>query len=379
MAIILPIYNIGILSISPVFPEQIRLLSLVMISACQNMSPKFKLALGLTLCLSIPLLGCKRNSETPQPQAAAAVSAAPAPALAAAAASKPTKAVFDIDSIPLSSVVLPPFPYLDWPQGLADGDRFSDKSAFDRAYVIAGDQLQAVEGRIESRRFRNSDAQLSQLAAQRNYESAIKALGGVKVNTALPSDPILVAANGGDVGDIVVNKLGLKDYVNAYDVYLIRTPERNVWIAVTSSSTSTQITAIEEQAMKQQVAFVTADAMQSALNAQGHVALYINFDNDKAQLKPDGLNAVDEIAKLLKQDAALKLAIEGHTDNSGDAQHNKALSQQRADAVMTTLLTKGIDKGRLSASGRGADQPVADNGSDQGRAKNRRVELVKQS
>ncbi|WP_197481571.1 OmpA family protein [Collimonas pratensis] len=78
--------------------------------------------------------------------------------------------------------------------------------------------------------------------------------------------------------------------------------------------------------------------------------------------------------------AALRLAIKGHTtDNSGDAQHNKALSQQRADAVMAALLVKGKDKGCLSTSGLGADQPIADNDNDQGRAKSRRVELVKQS
>lgn len=336
------------------------------------MSPNLKLAFVLTICISIPLLGCKRKADSPQPEVTAAASAAPG----AAAVSPAARPVFNIDSVPLSSVALPPFPYLDWPQGLVEGARFSDKSDFDRAYVIAGDQLLAVEGRIESRRFSDDDAKLSQFASQRNYDVAIKALGGVKVSTVLPDNPAFVKANGGDLGDLIVNKLGLKNYVNAY---LIRTPEKNVWIAVTTSTTSTQIIAIEEKAIQQKIAFVTADAMQTALNAQGHIALYINFDTNKAFIKPDGLTAVDEIAKLLAQDPALKVSVEGHTDNSGDAQHNKLLSQQHADAVVATLLSKGIDKTRLSASGLGADKQIADNGSDQGRAKNRRVELVKQS
>ena len=106
--------------------------------------------------------------------------------------------------------------------------------------------------------------------------------------------------------------------------------------------------------------------------------MYCNHNAVLTLILLSPFSGADLFLRFFSLTAALKLAIEGHTDNSGDAQHNKALSQQRADAVMTTLLTKGIDKGRLSASGRGADQPVADNGSDQGRAKNRRVELVAQ-
>ncbi|WP_211440842.1 OmpA family protein [Collimonas humicola] len=343
-----------------------------------NMPPNLKIALAVSFCISVSLFGCKRKEDGPQPGAANAATVAPSHAANTQTEAAVAKAGFSLDNVPLSNAPLPPFPYLDWPQNLAEGGRFSDKSDFDRTYVVAGDQLRAVEGRIESRHFSDADAQLTPLASQRNYETAIKALGGVKVNSVLPSDPALVAANGGDVGDLIVNKLGLKDYLNAYDAYLIRTPGKNVWITVTTSSNSTQITAIEEKAMQQQVAYATADAMQSELNAKGHVALYINFDTDKAVIKPDGLTAVDEIGKLLTQAPTLKLSVEGHTDNSGNAEHNKTLSQQRAEAVVTTLLSKGIAKDRLSAIGLGADKPIADNSSDDGRAKNRRVELVKQ-
>lgn len=340
------------------------------------MSSKLKFVFTLTLCVAIPLLGCKRSNQTPQTEVSPAAQAAPVKA------SEPPPApvhstAFDPASVPLSSTALPPFPYLDWPQGLAEGARFSDKSDFDRTYVIAGNQLRPVEGRIESRRFADADAQLTPFASQRNYATAIQALGGVKVNTVLPDNPALVAANGGDSGDLIVNKLRLKDYVGAYDAYLIRTPAKTVWITVTTSSNSTQVTAIEEKAMQQQVGFVTSDAMQSELNAKGHVALYINFDTDQASIKTDGLPAVDEIAKLLNKDTGLKLSVEGHTDNSGNGAHNKTLSQQRAEVVVSNLVSKGIDKTRLAAVGFGADQPIADNASDEGRAKNRRVELVK--
>jgi len=82
---------------------------------------------------------------------------------------------------------------------------------------------------------------------------------------------------------------------------------------------------------------------------------------------------------LLQDDPALKLSIDGHTDATGAAERNRTLSKERAEAVRAALLAKGIAAERLSAQGFGPDKPLADNGSEEGRAKNRRVELVKQS
>ena len=122
---------------------------------------------------------------------------------------------------------------------------------------------------------------------------------------------------------------------------------------------------------------VTADKMRSELAARGRVALYLNFDTDKATIRADGKPAIDEIITLMKQDATLKLAVEGHTDNSGDARHNKELSQQRAAAVVEALVKASIDRARLSSSGLGDSRPLADNKDEEGRARNRRVELVR--
>ncbi|WP_414555007.1 OmpA family protein [Stenotrophomonas forensis] len=81
--------------------------------------------------------------------------------------------------------------------------------------------------------------------------------------------------------------------------------------------------------------------------------------------------------QLLQGDPALKLSIEGHTDNSGAVAHNRSLSEDRARSVVAALTARGIAAGRLQAAGFGADKPVADNGSEEGKARNRRVELVK--
>ena len=125
---------------------------------------------------------------------------------------------------------------------------------------------------------------------------------------------------------------------------------------------------------------VDANAMAKEIAATGHVALYgIHFDTNKAELKPESDAALQEIAKLLKQDPNLKLLVVGHTDNVGGYDANLTLSDRRAAAVFQTLTSKhGIPPARLRAVGVGMAAPVAPNETEDGRAKNRRVELVRQ-
>lgn len=98
---------------------------------------------------------------------------------------------------------------------------------------------------------------------------------------------------------------------------------------------------------------------------------------DKASLRPDAAAIVDEISALLHANPPLRLAIDGHTDSTGSAERNRILSGERAAAVVTALVGKGIDATRLKSRGFGPDKPVADNTTETGRALNRRVELVK--
>ena len=135
---------------------------------------------------------------------------------------------------------------------------------------------------------------------------------------------------------------------------------------------------VKQQAMQQEV---TADAKQMGddIDKSGHVAVYgIQFDTGKAAILPASEPVLQQVQKLLEDRADLKIRIEGHTDNVGARAANQTLSQRRAQAVMGWLIAQGVDAGRLSAAGFADTKPVADNGSDEGRAKNRRVELVKQ-
>ena len=103
----------------------------------------------------------------------------------------------------------------------------------------------------------------------------------------------------------------------------------------------------------------------------------ILFDVDKATLKPESMGSINEIYNLMKKNASLKFEIDGHTDNTGDASHNMTLSQQRADAVKTQLVSMGIDASRLTTKGFGDTKPIAGNDTPEGKANNRRVEFIK--
>jgi OOP family OmpA-OmpF porin len=151
------------------------------------------------------------------------------------------------------------------------------------------------------------------------------------------------------------------------------------WISVQTSPNGNSYTqtAVKVKAMTQELQ-ISADTLAEEIAKSGRAAVYgINFDTGKSTIKPESEQVLSEIAKLLTNNPDWKLGVEGHTDNVGSKAANQMLSQQRAAAVVAWLVSHGIDKARLSAQGVGDARPVADNSSEEGRAKNRRVELVR--
>jgi OOP family OmpA-OmpF porin len=191
----------------------------------------------------------------------------------------------------------------------------------------------------------------SGLQVLRNYENAIKTIGGVTVFQK--SDDIWLR----------LDKGGKTFYV------YVRSPFGDQYY----------LTIVEKEAMAQEVV-ADAKSLMSNIQATGHASVYgIYFDFDKADIKPESEPAIKEIAKLLQENQGLKLYVVGHTDNVGTIDYNMKLSKTRADAVMNELVTKyKISAQRLKAYGVGSLAPVASNKTDEGRAKNRRVELVEQ-
>jgi OmpA-OmpF porin, OOP family len=186
------------------------------------------------------------------------------------------------------------------------------------------------------------DKQPSPLQLIRNYQNAIKSIGG---------------------------ETTLKATVNGKDVWVRVEP------GIFSAPTQSYLLHFVERAALTQV--VTANKLLDELNAKGFITLYINFDTNKSDIKADAKPTLTEVAKALAGSPNLKIGIEGHTDNVGNAAANKTLSESRAKSVMAALAAQGIASARMSAAGFGQEKPIADNRSEEGRAKNRRVELVK--
>lgn len=162
--------------------------------------------------------------------------------------------------------------------------------------------------------------------------------------------------------------------------YYLSTKEKEYWIKLFNfGGTPNEVErftlyVLEMESMKQEI---EASEMFEAINKDGFIALYINFETGKSDIKSESQPIVDQIVEMLKQNPDLKISVEGHTDNVGSDKSNQSLSENRAKSVMNALISGGIDKSRLSSKGWGATKPIEDNSTEEGRFENRRVEIVK--
>ena len=195
----------------------------------------------------------------------------------------------------------------------------------------------------------------SGLQVIRNYVNAAKAVGG---------GPVYEYEDGG----------------TQYSTIRILKEGVEIWVEVSGANNGMyNVQLVSKQLMKQDVV-ANAAALSSGIRETGRVAVYgIYFDTGKADLKPASDPAVAEIVKMLKADTNLNIYVVGHTDNAGQFANNVKLSQDRAASVVNALVSKhAIAATRLTPFGAGPTSPVASNKTDEGKAKNRRVELVGQ-
>jgi len=175
-------------------------------------------------------------------------------------------------------------------------------------------------------------------------------------------------------------KVIMDDSFSKSSTILVQKDGKETWLEVrVYSGILYRITIVEREIMEQEIV-ADANAMGNDINNTGHVSLYgIFFDSGKSDLKPESDSAIVQISKLLINNAALKLYVVGHTDNVGNIDANMKLSNDRANEVVKTLVANyGIAADRLKSYGVASLAPVASNDTEEGRAKNRRVELVKQ-
>jgi len=235
--------------------------------------------------------------------------------------------------------------------GIADCSK-SDFDAAELQVSLSKDpRTTHLEGKIEKIHYTCSGK--SGLQVRRNAEQALRAAG------------FTLDFTGYDVPE---------HYVTAH-----KGPQ---WVAVVASEmtgdSSYVLTTVLTEAMQQEM---TSDAKAWAdeIGKTGHAAIYgIEFDTGKATIKPESEKVLSEVLGMLQAQPGWKMKVEGHTDSTGTKAGNLALSQKRAESVVSWLVQKGIAQTQLEAAGLGDTKPIADNATDAGRAKNRRVELVKQ-
>ncbi len=205
-----------------------------------------------------------------------------------------------------------------------------------------------VEGRVTTIRYwaRSETPPPGALAICRNYANAAKLAGGVILND-----------NGRNMVTVKIVRDG-----------------KEAWAEISCDNNRYSLVIAEKQVLEQ---VVTAGDMQAAFDKQGFIALDIHFDTGKAVIRPESQQIIDQIVTLLKGNPKLHISVEGHTDNVGTAESNQKLSEARAAAVVEAILKQGIPTGSLSSVGFGQTRPVANNQTEEGRAKNRRVELVR--
>jgi outer membrane protein OmpA-like peptidoglycan-associated protein len=256
-------------------------------------------------------------------------------------------------------------------------------------------------------------AERSPLEVLRNYEDAVKAAGGQILFTckgdSCGGDPNRSSAGGGGNSSLMMYFLvekQLKDpgfsngaCAQAEDIddqrfFAARIPQSSgdTYVTVHTYKVSDQdyckafndrtvalVHVLEPRPREQKMVVVKADEMARTIESTGRIALYgIFFDTDKTDLKPESTPTLTEIAQMMKGDPKLAILVVGHTDKQGAYEYNIDLSRRRADAVVKSLAANhGVDAKRLRGAGVGMLAPAASNDSEEGRAKNRRVEIVK--
>lgn len=283
---------------------------------------------------------------------------------------------FNIEDIPFSTADIGDFPFINLPKGLRSMNKPLEKK-FDVCFFPINGVMTPFEGKLYKIFVTNERGEeYSQRYFEKSMEDYLLSVGAVKIFDDEITREEYVRynkkdPNKGNDGDIGYTGENIK-------FYIIRSKNKgNIYIQFTSNNTSGKLNVLQEEAFKQTITKVTADEIVKDLTEKGKSILYINFDVDKSNISAEGKEVVSQIAEALKKDKNLKISIEGHTDNTGDAGQNKKLSNDRANSVMNNIIAYGIDKSRLTAKGFGSEKPLFTNDSEQKKAKNRRVELVK--
>lgn len=211
-------------------------------------------------------------------------------------------------------------------------------------FTLDGENESIVEG-TKTTIYYECDCEEAPLKIVRNYTNAIKNIGGK-----------------------------IYEPYNNRGYMFLKQGNKETWAEVYASDYYYDLTIVEKGEVEQEI---TANAILKELNETGKAILYINFDSGKSNIKEESMPVIEQIIEMMKQAPDIKISVEGHTDSDGSNESNLKLSEDRAKAVVEAITKGGIDATRLSSAGFGEEKPIADNSTAEGKAKNRRVELIK--
>lgn len=283
---------------------------------------------------------------------------------------------FNIEDIPFSNADLGDFPFFTLPKTLVAG-----KSPMQKKFDVCFFPINAVMTPFEGQLYKaNIGAERGEEFSQHYFEKSmadyLTSIGAVKIFDGEITKEEYERYNKQDPNKGGTGDIGYWD--EPIKFYVIRSQEKgNIYVQYSSNNAGAKLNILQEETFVQTMTKVSADDIAKDLSEKGKSVLYINFETDKAHLSTEGQDVVKQISEALKNNTSLKIAIEGHTDNTGDATRNKKLSEDRANAVLTNLIKQGIEESRLSAKGFGTEKPLVANDSESNKAKNRRVELIK--
>lgn len=226
-------------------------------------------------------------------------------------------------------------------------------------FMMSDDKIQTLEGTV-TKIIYYYDGPFgpnlpSRLQVIKNYENAVAKMGGKKIYSRITDD-------GGWTGATFhLQKDGSEYWMGIYDLF--NNPVDQVTLVL-----------LKIEGMKQEI---TANEMFKKINSGDTLTLYINFETGKSVIKSESQNLVEELYQMMNENPSLKISVEGHTDNVGNKASNQSLSENRAASLKTALVSKGISGDRINTTGFGPDKPLADNSTEDGKAKNRRVEIKK--
>jgi OmpA-OmpF porin, OOP family len=298
-------------------------------------------------------------------------------------------ATFDINKLALVYTEIGAFPYISPPDGfyVYGGMRgepakngYSDFSDFSKLIMYTGEKFFDAEGKVARLHIEQYDTKsdFNQYKFDKSLDNYLENIGAVRIYKGKISNEQLNALNLEDKSTVLKYIIGDPWNDSPVRHYVLNHVSGKIMFQVWSNSAQAMIGVVELEGFKQSIKPPSASDIQKDIESTGKAVLHINFDTNKATLKPDGDLVINEIVKVLQANPNLKIAVNGYTDNQGSDDQNLRLSQYRASAVVSAIVLSGISESRLTFEGFGSKSPIGDNLNEEGRAMNRRVELVKQ-